>query len=53
MTEQTYTAAAFEIVLSLARNAIPTDPEMAELAAKYTIACDTLEDIAVNEYGDD
>lgn len=46
-------ATAFEIVLDLARQNIIDRNENPEEHARQTEACNVIEDIAVNEYGDD
>jgi hypothetical protein len=46
-------AEAFQIVLDLARQNIIDEHEMPEEHARQVEACDVLEDLAVNEYGDD
>lgn len=46
-------AEAFQIVLDLARQNTIDDPDMAEEAARQQEACNIVEDIAVNAYGDD
>jgi hypothetical protein len=48
-------AEAFQIVLDLARQNILDDdsPDMAEEVERQTEACDIIEDLAVNHYGDD
>lgn len=46
-------ADAVEIVLELARGNIPDDPELSAEADKYRMACDLVEDYAVNYLGED
>jgi hypothetical protein len=44
---------AFEIVLSLARQNIIGEHDDPTAHAAQTAACEMIEDLAVNEYGDD
>jgi hypothetical protein len=46
-------ADAFATVLDLARQNLISDEDMAAERARQTEACDMLEDLAVNEFGDD
>lgn len=46
-------ADALQIVLDLARQNIIDDPDMEDEAARQSEACDIVEDIAVNQFGDD
>jgi hypothetical protein len=46
-------AEALEIVINLARQNIPSDPELEELAARYAEACNVVEDMAVNQFSED
>lgn len=47
------TADALQIVLDLARQNVIDEKEMPEEHARQVAACDIVEDLAVNEYGDD
>lgn len=47
------TATAFQIVLDLARQNVCDETEMPQEHAKQIEAINIIEDIAVNEYGDD
>lgn len=47
------TADAFQIVLNLARKAIDFGMSTGIDAVEASEACDILEDIAINEYGDE
>ena len=44
---------ALEIVISLARDNLPESDEMKELREIYAEACNIVEDMAVNQFGDD
>jgi hypothetical protein len=46
-------ADAFQIVLDLARQNIIDERELPEEHARQVEACNIIEDLAVNEYGDD
>ncbi len=46
-------ATAFQIVLDLARQNIIEERDNPEEHARQTAACDMIEDLAVNEYGDE
>jgi hypothetical protein len=46
-------ATAFQIVLDLARQNVCDKHEMPEEYARQIEACNVIEDIAVNQYGDD
>jgi hypothetical protein len=47
------TAEAFQIVLDLARQNVIEDDEFADEAARQREALDIIEDIAVNQFGDE
>lgn len=46
-------AEALQIVLDLARQNIIDEKDLPEEHARQTAACDMVEDLAVNDYGDD